>query len=845
MKKTLIKMFVFVLTFLVALVVIGKIMNQGHDNITMEMAGATLPIVTMERDGMLYNQLHGYCNAMDTAFQRDTVTALGESRDTAFQVETYGRNVTGISVEVRSLDGSRLIEDTPLREYEERDGVISGRICLKDLIERDTEYMLVILLSLNDEQEVRYYTRVIWSDSVDATEKLTFVSDFHEKLYDREAARDLTIYLETNAQLEDNSTFHKVGIHGSFRQITWGDMDVSPVGEPVIQLTEIADQTASLLVDYVVSTGAGDSLVYYWAEEYFRVRYTPDRMYLLDYQRTVTQIPDVENMCANDKILLGITGTDFPMMESEDGNNVVFVAAGQLLGYDAAANKLTEIFRFYDEDNADARTFYQAHDIKILDVDEGGNVQFAVYGYMNRGRHEGEVGIALYNYDHERNTIEEMLYLPYHKNYAVLCADVEKLLYLSREQKLYLSLENNIYCVDLEEKTYQRMISITQDNMVQVSDNNRILVSLVGEEGAEAYRCSQMRVLNMNNGTQNIISAGEGEAIRPLGFMGEDIVYGVARLEDIAEENSGRIFFPMYKVYISDPDGNVLKEYEQKDLYVMECRIVDNQITLTRQRRTESGLYVSAEDDQIMDNTEAETGRNVIVTADIDVYERYVEIQTRAAIDRKSMMILTPKEVVFEGGRELDLEPQSEVPRYYVYGPDGVESVLIAPAAAVNLAYDISGVVIGDRGECVWMRGNRSVRNQILAIREESVTEEKDSLAVCLDTMLRFEGIIRNSEYLLGQGQTVREILQNNLEDAQILDLTGCNLDSILYYVDQDIPVLALLKNGEAVLVTGFNEFNVILMEPSSGTLYRKGIQDSTEWFAENGNSFITYVREG
>ena len=83
-------------------------------------------------------------------------------------------------------------------------------------------------------------------------------------------------------------------------------------------------------------------------------------------------------------------------------------------------NGLTVIFSFYDKDNADRRTLYDNHGIKILDVDEGGNVKFAVYGYMNRGRHEGETGIQIISYDNSLNTIEEEVYIPYSKSYAVL-----------------------------------------------------------------------------------------------------------------------------------------------------------------------------------------------------------------------------------------------------------------------------------------------------------------------------------------------------------------------------------------------------------------------------------------
>ena len=842
MKKLLIKIAVFVITFLITLLGAGAMMNRGHNNMTMEIAPATFPVITMERDGITYNQLHGYKQPMDVAFQRDTVTVLGEGRNTEFAIDTYGREITGIAVQVRSVDGDRLIEDTPVTNYRQERNRISGELSLKDLIERDTEYAMTMVLELEGEEQLYYYTRVLWSQELHATEKLTFVQDFHEKLYDKVAARELTKYLETNSKLEDNSSFHKVNIHSSFKQITWGELPVKEVGEPIIQLTEVASQTASVLVKYIVSTASGDYNAYYQVEEYYRVRYTPDRMYLLDYERNMTQMPDAEHMYANDKLLLGITDENVPMVESEDGNILVFEAAGQLFSYNVTTNKLTVIFSFYDKENADVRTVYQQYAIKILDVDEGGNVKFAVYGYMNRGRHEGEVGIQIYAYDNARNTIEEAVYIPYEKSFAVLQAELEQLLYLNRGQRLYLILENTVFSIDLVEKTYSALATFTQDDCLQISDNNKIMVWQMGDEG---YHCNRLMVRNLNSEEEHIIEVKDEEAIRPLGFMGEDVIYGVAREADAVEESSGRIFFPMYKIGICNSQGELLKEYQQDGVYVTGCTVQDNQITLERLYREENGLYRQLEADHIMNNVEAEIGKNIVAAADIDVYERYIQIQTRVTIDHKTIKILTPKEVVFEGGRELALTAVSEVPRYYVYGPYGVDRICNAPGTAVNRAYEISGVVTDERGSCVWLKGNRVSRNQIMAIKEEYVTEEKGSLAVCLDTILKFEGIIRNSEYLLEQGQTVLEILEENIPDAQVLDLSGCTLDAVLYYVNQDIPVLALLENGEAVLVTGFNEFNVVVLEPTANvSLYKKGMNDATEWFSENGNHFITYARE-
>ena len=55
---------------------------------------------------------------------------------------------------------------------------------------------------------------------------------------------------------------------------------------------------------------------------------------------------------------------------------------------------------------------------------------------------------------------------------------------------------------------------------------------------------------------------------------------------------------------------------------------------------------------------------------------------------------------------------------------------------------------------------------------------------------------------------------------------------------------MALLEDGDAVLIVGFNELNIVVMDPMTGTLYKKGMNDSTEWLNENGNRFITYVRQ-
>ena len=158
------------------------------------------------------------------------------------------------------------------------------------------------------------------------------------------------------------------------------------------------------------------------------------------------------------------------------------------------------------------------------------------------------------------------------------------------------------------------------------------------------------------------------------------------------------------------------------------------------------------------------------------------------------------------------------------------------------MAYELAGSVVDTEGNYIWKKGTLYTRNQIMAITGTRKDGEKGSLAVCLDTILELEGISRQTQPLLDAGEDALSIMKNSLRKEKILDLKGCPLDTVLFYVDQDIPVLALMDNGDAYLIIGFNEFNIVLMDPKQGTVYKKGMNDSREMFESSGNQFITYM---
>ena len=842
MKKVVIKAVIIIAVFFTALFVISRVMNKGNTDMTVEMAKATLPVVTMQYGGRDVNELHGYKEPMEVNYMRECITPLAAGRKVSFRIDCHESEVTDLSFEVRSIDGERLIEDTKIQDFTVDGEKIQASFGLKDLIESDKEYALVLIVTTQDGEEIRYYTRVVFSENYFSNEKLDYVVDFSNRTFDKERAKELTKYLESNSE-GDNTTFGKVTIHSSFHQVTWGDLEVERISSPKITIKELAAQTGSFSLKYYVTIGQGKDADYYSVEEFYRVRYTADRMYLLDYERTMNQMFDeTGDGFRNNKIFLGIMGDEVPLMESDGGNVIAFVTENRLYSYNVVDHKLAYLFGFYNEENQDERTLYDKHRIRILSVDEAGNVTFMVYGYMNRGRHEGKVGISVSYYDSTVNTTEELIYVPYYKSPDLLMAEVEQLAYINKLGTLYLMLDNAIYGISAMNRSYEVVATNLTEGSYQVSDSN---LMVVWQKGNGLYQGKELILMNLNTGKQTSIKAGSGEVIAPIGFMEEDLIYGIARQKDIVLDHAGSTVFPMYIVRIQNESEGVLKEYKQENVYITEGSVAENQIILKRVEKNEDDEYEAIADDQIMNAEVDDYAQNTVEVVAIDVYEKVTQIVLKDEIQTASMKLLTPREVLFEGGRDIAItEAESEYGRYYVYGKNGIEGIFMDEGNAVNLAAQVSGVVVNDAGSYVWMKGNRSLKNQIMAIQGESMTEEKGSLAVCLDIMLAFEGISRNSEYMLEHGETVFSILEDNLEHVQVLDLSGCSLDSVLYYVNQDIPVLVMLEDGSAVLLIGFNEMNTVVMNPETGTVYKMGMNDSKEWFDKNGNRFITYIRK-
>lgn len=844
-KLTLLKIGYFFLVLIIAVFIVGQFSNGDNADMSAPMSKAGLPVVTLRSGGRDINPMMGYISEVDLSYLRGTIIPVDSKREVSYKVYTYGSTADNLSFEVRSIDGKSLVENTPLTDYTYEDGVITGSFHIKDLITAYREYMLVILMD-TDIGRARYYTRMIWTEDdsrYHMEDELNFALAFSEASFNKEAAKEYSRYLEPNSE-GDNTTFNRVTIHSNLNQVTWGDLEITRRTDPDIYVSDLQSQTGSFVLKYRISVRDGINERDYNVKEQYRIRFSSDRIYLLDYERTMNFIFDTSSyILGADSIGLSISSPDVQLVESSGGSAFAFVSENRLFMFNNAESKLASIFGFYDADNDDDRTRYDQHSIKILNVDEAGNVMFAVAGYMNRGNHEGCVGIAVYDYDCSINAVEELAFVESNQSPEILCNYMSKIAYLSTGGVFYCMLDQNIYAIDLATRTCGLVVDNIGAGEYKISSSESTI--------AWQKDLYELSLMNLNYRTESKKSSENGELIILLGFMGEDLVYGMCNNMDVGVDRIGNPIYPMNRIIIEDLEGNVLENYHPEGVYVSGVSIGGNQIKLTRLVKSAETGYAPTYDDQIVSTLKAEGGSNTLEVLSVDTYEKIVQIRTKNDIKSGKFRVMTPNHTLFEGSRNVkpDIERNvDEKPFYYVYGIGGIEGIFTKEAEAVSLANSISGVVTGDGNDYVWIKGNLLRSNQIMAITKAAESYEnitsKNTTAVCLDLILSFEGISRNVEELLAEGLGVVDILSSSLPDSRILDLDGCPLSSMLYYVNQDIPVLVMLNNGKSMLLIGFNDLNTVLMDPQSGEVYKYGMNDTDKLFSENGNHFVTYIEK-
>ena len=841
------KILILICIFFGTIFFVNGIHNSGVEDVSVEMEQATLPIVYVRYEDRFINTLHGYTGKVDTTFFRDTITPMDYGQSVELWADQGSDEYGTYEYELRSLYQGDLIEDGSVTELNHAEGYDKIRIVFRTDLEDLQEYVLVLKAMAGDEVAARYYTRVVVENDFHAGSLIGFVETFNDAIFDKEAAEEvITKSIEPNED-GNNEYLSEVNIHSSFETITFAGLNPDRLTKPVASIKEIDDSYAIIQLKYMISATENKIIQNYYVTEDYRVRYVDeDKIYLLDYNRQQEALFTIDNIdiTANMFKVGIINDENYQYVVSDKQKKVAFTQARQLWYYDYDNGTITNIYGFCQEDNyTDARVTYDENDIKILQMDDAGNITFAVYGYMNRGDHEGKVGISVFRFTEEKDKIDEVLFIENNKPYNILKDDMETLLYLNEEGWFYYFDNDCIVRVDTNTLQSEIFVEDVLNENLAVSDDNH-LIGYPNELLTE--NTTQITVLNLDTNEEVTITADAGERLRAIGFVGEDLVLGRIREGDIEIALDKTVICPMSTLDIIDKNQNVVKTYGSTGVYVIDATAKQGVVYLERVRKI-NGVFEPTTQDFI--TYKEDENKNQIYTAykmtDKAYNQLYLIFPDYIYVTVRPKLMITRK-AVNEEDVTVKIEFDHINTKFYAYGQGKYMTDYLNLNEAVRVAYENAGVVLDEDGVIVWRKiAVKDYHTVADKIKIYNVTDVQESLAACIYMMGIYEG--KNPEYAAMQEDIANE---KPIEDILLkyvgrkgTDITGCDFENGLYYLCKDAPVITRFADGTYVLVTSYNGQKVRYINP----LEEDDIVESRDEFEkkvnDSGNVFMSYVR--
>jgi hypothetical protein len=814
---------------------------------TTKMEDATFPLVSLKTEDSTINLLHGYSSNLAANKIRESVTPLNLDQTFEVLIDYKDYDIKKLNYEVREFVQNALIETDSVSVFEESGESISAKIKLKAVLETEKEYAVKITLITSESKKMYYYQRIKLYEDTHLKEKLDFIMEFHNAIMNKATAEDMIKYMEPSNN-SDNTSLAYVNINSNFDLVSWGNLSPTILTEVIPAVKEIYPDTASVELSYIVEAEVSGAVERYRVTEFYRVRYSTDRMYLLNYERRMESIFDISlASILKNELKLGIT-SDFevPFEAGEDKTKLAFVRNRELWFYDLEKNEVTKVFSFRQENTDYLRDIYDQHDIRILNMDVEGNIDFLVYGYMNRGQYEGRIAVILYQFIRAENRIEELVYIPVEEPYQSLKVNIGELSYVNSKEVFYFQVYNNIYSYNLITKSLSEIAkNISMKQIVVIKDLNHA----AWQENADPKLSDSIRVMDLETGSMQEITASPGYNIRLMDMIDSNIIYGFVKEEDIAPMMDGSIMAPLSVVEIASVDKKILRTFSQQGFYVSGLEVKDNIIALRRVQKVNiegRTAYVLAAEDHIMNQLKSE---NLLIDITSRVTEQalteyYMSLPEGFIMAELPKVLTTVNTIITQDPTVRLPEANQEKLYYYPYVINVIEGAYENAAEAIKIADEGAGVVLNSNQQLIWERGVKVTKKTINDFENLTWTASSEgTVESCLELMLTYQEVQATKEQLSVKSSSAYDVLKKYSKYTPIR-LTGVTLDEVLYYVSEGRPVIAMTDTKNAVIIYGFDAFNILVIDPSMNKVVKMGIQDSVQLFKDAGSVFISYLKQ-
>ncbi len=807
---------------------------------TAAMSEAGLPVIELQSDGVTVNQLHGYTSALDTFSVRENLVAVESEQTVELLINENETDVRKLHYEVLDVNTKEEIAEGTINAFDKAEEQKKARLKITNKMESGKEYAVEVMLVDSESRRIYYYFRMKYYQDSQFAEKVEFIRDFSG--WAREKNQSAVIpYLESTYRGE-GSSYAYVDIKDSFYMVCWGDLKPKLLTEPKLTISEIYSNIAVGVLEYMVELATDTGVEQYYVEEKFRVIVSDTSRHLLNYERTMEAVFDeaLASLSQN-QFKLGVTSnTGMELLTNSDASMLAFVRNKELWHYNLAENTLSKVFSFRNDKEAEQGLSYDQYDVRILKLYENGDVSFMVYGYMGRGEYEGKTGILLYRYYRAENCIEEQLYLPVSESYQKIKEELGSFSYMNDYDVFFFMVYRTMYSYNL----ITRELSVIADNAVEDS------VAFFHDSGYVTWQedgYQNIQLLHLETGEKEILTASEGEFVRILGKINENIICGYGFLSDCMVMGDGTLLYPAYEVKILNEHLEERKSYRQEGCYVAEAEITTNSIRLRRVGKTSAGGYEEIEDDYILNSMEARK-RPVNLEkriTELMFAEYYIDLPSSYEMEELPVRRAVPYTLISEDTTVRISTLENEAEEYMVYSFGDIISIGDNCAEAVKLAdrADVVGTVINEEGQVIWERGIKYSASYLeeltgMSTKKSGLTSRQEAVRM-MAAYLELEVDVTG----FGENDSVKEFLEKVIGN-RMLTLSGATLDEVLYFVFRGAPVYAMKSRTEAAVITGYSAASVTIYEPATGKYKVYSLREAEKMFEEAGNIYLSYVKE-
>ncbi len=880
MKKYMIGAVLFILVFIGSALTFNFIGNLEYETKSVEVVESTLDKAYISYDGQKYNPMEVYSTKLLTGLRRNSIIPVDESKTVNVIIPDSISKGHTAKYELRDMQGSNLIEEGDMTLVSDDASSNEYSVSLRMDMTSDREYSLVFVLA--DETEGKkepenyyYYTRVkrcgmtrlndltayaeAFSNTILSENQLTAPMEETELggYYGKDAQGTYSVSSETDATLDPlivtdsfsgkDDKYHTYGhtvLSSDYDTVIMSGVAMARISEVIPNIREVSDNSASVQLSARYVNRVGEKARYFTVNEFYTLEYSGslDTYNLVDYERTIEEAFNKDDVISGSgRLRLGFVADEEPeYAASKDSKKVAFVMDNALWYYSSSDNYYAKLYG-----QSDVTTMSDTdYGIKIITISDD-QIDFIVYGRIPLGSHMAHNGIVLYSYMMEGNSIKEIDFIETELPYDALKQQAGRYCYYDRKgHNFYTLFSDKLLKIDVLTNEMDELISELPFYDMYVSKDKTVL-AYPNTKNLEDV--DSITILSLRDGIKRVEEV-PGEKLSILGFMGNDLVYGAAKPEDVllGADNVPRFVFD--KIIIVDKQGNVKKNYDKESIYITGLSFDSDNLYLNRIiKQGTTGETTTIGDDYITSNPVAASGdiHTAIHTDDIGLSGLYLDFPDTVYVGRNPDEIITrlargdkPKKTQISGEISGDV--------YYVFTGSGLKDMTLSAGKAISAVTEGGGFVVDSAGNVIYREKEAKAFFTVAGTFDYSEAGEgaslKETFYRCEYMELLQAGI--NADYNDVEGREDWNNLIDELSGGTVrgLNLSGADLDVAIGFLSDGAAFITKLED-RYVLVISYNADYIRYYDPIAGEEVRVGRRGFRDTVRKSGNEIYTWMK--